>query len=90
MSSGGTKSKSKLGNEVIGKAIKSASKAVDRLLALTEKSESKLENSARSEICVGTTVSLSADSHRHGGGGGVLKAGETGVVVALESNNKAR
>jgi hypothetical protein len=76
--------------DVIGKAIKSASKTVERLLVLTEKSERKKEDSVRSEISVGTTVSLSADAYRHGGGGGVLKEGETGVVVALEPNNKAR
>ncbi len=89
MSSEGTK-KTKKGKDVIGKAIISAGKTVDRLLALSDKADSKNEESARSEISVGTTVSLSADSHRHGGGGGVLKAGETGVVIGLEPNNKAK
>jgi hypothetical protein len=81
--------KPKKEKDVIGKAIRSAGKTVDRLLALKEKSE-KNEDAVRSEISVGTTVSLSADSHRHGGGGGVLNGVETGVVVALEPNNKAR
>ena len=89
MASESTK-KTKKEKDVIGKAIRSAGKTVDRILSLTEKSERKIEDSVRSEISVGTTVSLSADAHRHGGGGGVLKEGETGVVVALETNNKAR
>jgi hypothetical protein len=75
---------------VIAKAITRAGKAVARLLAQADKSHAENDNSVRSEIRVGTEVSLSADSHRHGGGGGVLKAGETGVVVALEGATKVR
>ncbi len=60
--------------DVIAKAITRAGKAISRLLTQADKSHAENDNSVRTEIRVGTEVSLSADSHRHGGGGGVLKA----------------
>ena len=82
--------KKPINKNVISKAISAAKKKVETLLSKKERSQAQLDDSVRPEIMVGTTVSLSADSHRHGGGGGVLAAGETGIVVALEGNYKAR
>ena len=76
--------------DLIAKAILSAGKNVETLLKKNEKEQAQHTDSVRPEICVGAVVGLKADAHRHGSGGGVLVAGETGVVISLEGITKAR
>lgn len=78
------------GRSVLFKVIKNAGKGVDRLLSRKETGQSNQKESVRPEICIGAVVGLNADAHRHGSGGGVLAGGETGVVISIEQNSKAR
>ena len=75
---------------VLVKVIASAGNSVESLLSRNKTGQTNQHESVRPEICVGAVVSLTADAHRHSSGGGVLAGGETGVVISLEKNSKAR